>query len=64
MVFSKLPDSSRPEGPETPTVYLTFDDGPCAYTAGLLDILKEYHVNATFFVTAQFPGYLDMIRCV
>ena len=61
MVFSKLPDSSRPEGPETPTVYLTFDDGPCAYTAGLLDILKEYHVNATFFVTAQFPGYLDMI---
>lgn len=32
------------------TVYLTFDDGPCAYTPEILDILDEYNVKATFFV--------------
>ena len=31
-------------------IYLTFDDGPSAYTARLLDILKKYNVKATFFV--------------
>lgn len=33
------------------TIYLTFDDGPGAYTEKLLDILKKYNVKATFFVT-------------
>lgn len=33
------------------TIYLTFDDGPGAYTARLLDILAKYGVKATFFVT-------------
>ena len=36
-------------------IYLTFDDGPSEYTAGLLDKLKKYGVRATFFVT----GYGD-----
>jgi len=31
-------------------IYLTFDDGPGAYTPELLDILKKYNVQATFFV--------------
>lgn len=31
-------------------IYLTFDDGPGAYTAQLLDILKKYDVKATFFL--------------
>ena len=35
----------------TGIVYLTFDDGPGPYTAGLLDVLKKYGVKATFFVT-------------
>ncbi|MDD2973174.1 MAG: polysaccharide deacetylase [Lachnospiraceae bacterium] len=34
-------------------VYLTFDDGPSANTAEILDILKEYHVKATFFVVGK-----------
>lgn len=34
-------------------VYLTFDDGPSVYTEELLDILKEYDVKATFFVTGK-----------
>ncbi len=35
---------------EVACVALTFDDGPSVYTAGLLDILKEHNVKATFFV--------------
>ena len=32
-------------------IYLTFDDGPGAYTNQILDILKKYDIKATFFVT-------------
>lgn len=35
----------------TGVIYLTFDDGPSAYTAELLDVLAKYNVKATFFVT-------------
>ena len=36
--------------PAKPTVYLTIDDGPSAYsTPKYLAILKQYKVNATFF---------------
>ncbi len=34
-------------------VYLTFDDGPCANTDKILDILAEYDVKATFFVVGK-----------
>jgi peptidoglycan/xylan/chitin deacetylase (PgdA/CDA1 family) len=34
-------------------VYLTFDDGPSIYTDEILDILAEYDVKATFFVTGR-----------
>ena len=34
-------------------VYLTFDDGPSVYTEEILDILDEYNVKATFFVTGE-----------
>ncbi len=36
------------------TVALTFDDGPSPiFTRQVLEILKKYHVNATFFVLGQ-----------
>jgi cellulose synthase/poly-beta-1,6-N-acetylglucosamine synthase-like glycosyltransferase/peptidoglycan/xylan/chitin deacetylase (PgdA/CDA1 family)/spore germination protein YaaH len=36
------------------TIAVTFDDGPDAhYTPHILDILKRYHVPATFFVVGQ-----------
>ena len=35
---------------EVACVALTFDDGPSFYTDGLLDILREHDVRATFFV--------------
>ena len=41
-------------------VYLTFDDGPSAYTAHLLDILKKYDVKATFFVVGSSEN-LDIL---
>lgn len=34
-------------------VYLTFDDGPSYNTAQILDLLAEYDVKATFFVTGD-----------
>ena len=43
-------------------VYLTFDDGPCAYTEDILNVLDKYNVKATFFVTNQFSGYSDIIK--
>lgn len=36
-----------------PTAYLTFDDGPGKYASQLLEILDEYNVPATFFVTGR-----------
>lgn len=33
--------------------YLTFDDGPSKNTPIILDVLKEYDVKATFFVTGK-----------
>ena len=37
-------------------VYLTFDDGPSANTMPLLEVLEEYGIRATFFVTGQYEG--------
>lgn len=34
-------------------VYLTFDDGPSDSTALILDVLKQFKVKATFFVTGK-----------
>lgn len=35
-------------------IYLTFDDGPSEYTEGLLDLLNQYNIKATFFCVANF----------
>ena len=43
-------------------VYLTFDDGPSAYTGELLDVLAKYNVKATFFVTNRNPNYAHFIK--
>jgi peptidoglycan/xylan/chitin deacetylase (PgdA/CDA1 family) len=34
------------------TVYLSFDDGPWEFTSGILDILEEEGVRATFFLNS------------
>lgn len=46
-------------------VYLTFDDGPSAYTDEILDILKDKNVKATFFVVGKeeemYPEYKRIV---
>lgn len=39
--------------PHTRKVYLTFDDGPSDNTLKILEILDQYNVKATFFVTGE-----------
>jgi len=53
----------RPEivQPSSPTIYLTFDDGPGPYTSWLLDVLAVYGVKATFFVTGEASDYNYLI---
>ena len=46
----------EPETVEEKIIYLTFDDGPSANTEALLDVLAEYGVKATFFITGQYEG--------
>lgn len=50
------PEEEEEEKPAEPDVgrkvYLTFDDGPSANTNAILDVLAQYNVKATFFVTA------------
>lgn len=41
------------EEPHTRKVYLTFDDGPSSNTLKILEILDQYDVKATFFVTGE-----------
>ncbi|QIB68221.1 polysaccharide deacetylase [Aminipila butyrica] len=41
--YNYLPDQPH-------SVYLTFDDGPSSLTSQILDILKKYHIKATFFI--------------
>jgi peptidoglycan/xylan/chitin deacetylase (PgdA/CDA1 family) len=48
--FMPLADPYTIEQPAGKVVYLTFDDGPSAYTEELLDVLAKYDVKATFFV--------------
>ena len=45
----------RPKGK---VIYLTFDDGPGAYTEELLAVLAKYNVKATFFVVDSDYNHL------
>ncbi len=43
-------------------VSLTFDDGPCAQTPAILDVLKKYNVPAAFFVIGRnIPGNEEIL---
>lgn len=47
--------------PSGKVAFLTFADGPSEVTEQVLDVLDEYDVKATFFVTAQKQDKLDLI---
>lgn len=55
-------NSYSPKNLGKKVIYLTFDDGPGKYTARLLDILKQYNVKATFFVTGYNYNYNDLLK--
>jgi len=56
-------DAESSEWDGTRRVYLTFDDGPSATTGEILDILDEYGVKATFFVTGkEGEKYADVYK--
>lgn len=46
-------ERARKIAESTGIIYLTFDDGPGDFTNRLLDVLEEYNVKATFFVTGK-----------
>ena len=58
VVPAPLPAAAEPQ---EKTIYLSFDDGPGPHTAALLDVLAEYGVQASFFVTCRYPEYFDMV---
>ena len=67
-VFQNLPEPYRVDryGYKTNKVALTFDDGPDPeWTPKILDVLKEKHASATFFLigiqTEKFPGLAKRI---
>jgi peptidoglycan/xylan/chitin deacetylase (PgdA/CDA1 family) len=51
---------------KTRRVSLTFDDGPGAGTEKVLEILREFHIRATFFIRGshvqEMPGMIERIR--
>lgn len=62
-LYAKGPVGDFVEAPKG-TVYLTFDDGPSALTAPLLQVLDQYGAKATFFLCDQagMDGYMPEIR--
>lgn len=47
---------------EQKIMYLTFDDGPSKHTEEVLDILDQYHIKATFFVTGEDEASFDLLK--
>ncbi|WP_379126982.1 polysaccharide deacetylase family protein [Paenibacillus sp. sgz500958] len=67
-LLHKYPDTIKTQGPRVRSIALTFDDVPDPrFTPQLLDVLRRYHVKATFFVVGsraeKHPGLVRrMIR--
>jgi len=53
--------SYRAKIANTKIAYLTFDDGPSNNTLGILKILKQYDIKATFFLNGN-PDLKDMYK--
>ncbi|GIN56881.1 hypothetical protein J8TS2_12000 [Lederbergia ruris] len=48
---------------ESKIVYLTFDDGPSPFTGQLLDLLNQYHMEATFFMLGpNIKNHPDVVQ--
>lgn len=49
---------------EPKIMYLTFDDGPSKHTQQVLDLLDQYSIKATFFVTGEDPEHVGLIKAI
>lgn len=61
-VNPEIPCGSNEMVPGEKVVYLTIDDGPTDLTPEFLDVLDAYNVKATFFVSAQQPQNLWLVK--
>jgi len=53
-LIRKYPETIKTRGPRVKSIALTFDDVPDPrFTPQLLDVLRRYHVKATFFVVGS-----------
>lgn len=52
-----VPAELEEEVPTQKVIYLTFDDGPCANTPYILELLDKYGAKATFFIIAKENDY-------
>lgn len=60
---TKVKIPSKILDPNKKFIALTFDDGPSIYTKEVINILKKYNCNATFFVLGnKVEMYQDTIR--
>ncbi len=61
-VLAASSDDTENMGSVSKVIYLTFDDGPSYLTPRVLEVLREYDVKATFFVTGMNPQCAGYIR--
>ncbi|MEH7352865.1 polysaccharide deacetylase family protein [Neobacillus drentensis] len=55
-------NNTQPEGNHK-TVYLTFDDGPAAFSGEIIALLEQYHYKATFFmIDGNIRKYPDAVK--
>jgi peptidoglycan/xylan/chitin deacetylase (PgdA/CDA1 family) len=54
--MSSKPKPADEIDPNGKLIALTFDDGPGQYTDRVLDVLKQYHAHATFFMIGRQVG--------
>ncbi len=60
-VFVEENELPETVAPDKKTIYLTFNGGPGPFTEQLLDVLKKYEVQATFFVSCAEPEFAACI---
>ncbi|HJP80908.1 MAG TPA: polysaccharide deacetylase family protein [Candidatus Saccharimonadales bacterium] len=55
-IVSSKPKPADEIDPNGKMIALTFDDGPGPFTDRVLDVLKQYHAHATFFMIGRQVG--------
>ena len=62
-IEEKIETKAKVLDPNGKFIALTFDDGPSIYTERIIELLKEYDVNATFFILGnKVEPYKDVLK--